>query len=79
MCFLLTVEKPSSVSYEVAAASVGAGLAAYTAVNYLGHVTAGDTVLVVDGASPQGYLTVQAAQAWGAKVCTVSTLVAYPL
>ncbi|BFY97401.1 hypothetical protein BsWGS_00441 [Bradybaena similaris] len=62
------IEKPSSVSYEAAAAAVGAGLAAYTAVNYLGHVTAGDTVLVVDGASPQGYLTVQAAQAWGAKV-----------
>jgi NADPH:quinone reductase-like Zn-dependent oxidoreductase len=62
------VEKPPSLSFETAAASVGAGLAAYTAIHYLGHVTAGDTVLVIDGASPEGYLTIQTAQAWGAKV-----------
>ncbi|KAI8774925.1 quinone oxidoreductase protein 1 isoform X1 [Biomphalaria glabrata] len=64
------VEKPSSLSHEVAAAVVGTGLAAYTAIHYLGHVTAGDTVLVIDGASPQGYLTIQVAQLWGAKVLT---------
>ncbi|CAL1532411.1 unnamed protein product [Lymnaea stagnalis] len=63
-------EKPLSISHEVAAATVGAGLSAYTAIHYLGHVTAGDTVLVIDGATPQGYLTIQAAQLWGAKVLT---------
>uniref|UniRef100_A0A0B7A5E4 Enoyl reductase (ER) domain-containing protein n=1 Tax=Arion vulgaris TaxID=1028688 RepID=A0A0B7A5E4_9EUPU len=62
------IEKPPSVSHEAAAASVGAGLAAYTAIHYLGHVTAGDTVLVIDGASPLGCLTIQTAQSWGAKV-----------
>ncbi|XP_035825590.1 quinone oxidoreductase-like protein 1 isoform X2 [Aplysia californica] len=62
------VEKPSSVSYELAAASIGAGLSAYTAVHYQGHVTAGDTVLVLEGATPRGSFTVQVAQAWGAKV-----------
>ncbi|XP_059155382.1 quinone oxidoreductase-like protein 1 [Physella acuta] len=61
-------EKPSTVSHEVAAAAIGAGLSAYTAIHYLGHVTAGDTVLVLDGATPQGYFTIQAAQLWGAKV-----------
>ncbi|KAH9513280.1 Quinone oxidoreductase-like protein 1 [Bulinus truncatus] len=64
------VEKPPSLSHEVASAVIGAGLAAYTAVHYLGHVTAGDTVLVIDGATPQGYLTIQIAQLWGAKVLT---------
>ncbi|GFO16441.1 quinone oxidoreductase-like protein 1 [Plakobranchus ocellatus] len=63
-----TMKKPNSVSHESAAASLCAGIAAYTAVHYLGHVTAGDTVLVMDGATPQGYLTIQLAQSFGAKV-----------
>ncbi|GFS17446.1 quinone oxidoreductase-like protein 1 [Elysia marginata] len=63
-----TVKKPKDISHEVAAVSLCAGIAAYTAVHYLGHVTAGDTVLVMDGASPQGYLTIQLAQSFGAKV-----------
>ena len=68
ICFHLTVEKRKDISHEVAAVSVCAGVAAYTAVHYLGHVTAGDTVLVMDGATPQGLLTIQLAQSFGAKV-----------
>ena len=52
----------------MAAASVGTGLSAYTAIHYQGHVTAGDTVLVLDGGTPRGSFTVQVAQSWGAKV-----------
>jgi len=62
------VEKPNTISYKMAAACIGVGLAAYTAVHYQGHVTAGDTVLVLDGGTPKGNLMVQVAQAWGAKV-----------
>jgi len=62
------VEKPDSLSYAAAAVSLGAGLPAYTALHYHGHVTAGDTVLVVDGATARGALMLQLAQAWGGKV-----------
>lgn len=63
-----TAKKPGNVSHEVAAVSLCAGIAAYTAVHYLGHIAAGDTVLVMDGATPQGFLTIQLAQSFGAKV-----------
>lgn len=62
------VEKPNSVSDKIAATCIGLGLAAYTAMHYQGHVTAGDTVLVLDGGTPRGNMMVQMAQAWGAKV-----------
>lgn len=69
------VQKPSRVTHEVAAAVVGDAVRAYTALHYHTHVCAGDTVLIMDGATPQGSIAVQLAQMWGAKVSsTYSTL-----
>ena len=41
---------------------------AYTALHYQSQVCAGDTVLVLDGASSFGSVAVQLARQWGAKV-----------
>jgi len=69
------VKKPSHVPHEDAAAAVGDCVSVYTALHYHTHVCAGDTVLVIDGATPRGSVAVQVAKLWGAKVmATYSTL-----
>ena len=74
-CFLLNafvVKKPSRISHEEAAATIGDAVRAYTALHYHTHVCAGDTVLIMDGATPAGSIAVQMAQLWGAKVKILS-------
>ena len=56
------------MSFMLGAAALGDGLAAYTALHYCGHVTSGDTVLIVDGAQTWRPLAIQLAQGWGVKV-----------
>ena len=68
------MKKPSHVSHEEAAAAIGDALRVYTALHYHTHVCAGDTVLIIDGATPSGCIAVQMAQMWGAKVGTESVL-----
>ncbi|GAB1605709.1 quinone oxidoreductase-like protein 1 [Argonauta hians] len=67
------VKKPEMLSFEDAAAGVGDCVHAYTALHYLCHLCAGDTVLVMDGATPHGSLAIQLALNWGAKVITTVT------
>ena len=64
----ILVKLPKDVSFEDAAATIGDGVRAYTALFYHGHLCAGDTVLIVDGASNAGALMIQLATLWGAKV-----------
>ncbi|XP_076444935.1 quinone oxidoreductase-like protein 1 [Babylonia areolata] len=69
------VKKPHHVSHEEAAATIGDAVRAYTALHYHTHVCAGDTVLIMDGATPAGSIAIQLALLWGAKVMTTySTL-----
>ena len=63
-----SVKKPRMLSFEDAAAGIGDCVRAYTALHYQAQVCAGDTVLVLDGASSFGSATVQLARQWGAKV-----------
>ena len=56
------------LNFEDAAAGIGDCVRAYTALHYQAQVCAGDTVLVLDGASSFGSVTVQLARRWGAKV-----------
>lgn len=65
---MFLVKKPDRLSYEEAVAGVGDCLKAYTALYYQAHVTGGDTVLVIDGASSFGNIAIQLASQWGAKV-----------
>lgn len=62
------VKKPERISFVDAAGCIGDALKAYTALHYLGRLNSGDTVLVLDGASSFGSLTVQLALHWGARV-----------
>ncbi|XP_054753499.2 quinone oxidoreductase-like protein 1 [Lytechinus pictus] len=66
------VIKPEKVSYRDAASCVGEGLKMYTALRYLGHLHGGETILIMDGARPAGYIGIQLAQGWGAKVITTA-------
>lgn len=71
-CMLLVVYAvvvlPDSTDCEVAACCIGDGVRAYNALQYLGRVSFGDTVLIMDAATSFGSLAVQLAHAWGAKV-----------
>lgn len=68
------VIKPNSVSFIDAASCIGEGMTAYLALHYLGRMTSGDTILVVNGASPLGSACIQLAHHWGARVvATCST------
>ncbi|KAL3883378.1 hypothetical protein ACJMK2_029650 [Sinanodonta woodiana] len=68
------VKKPPMLSHEAAAAGIGDCMKAYTALHYQAKVCGGDTVLVIDGATPFGNVAVQLARIWGAKViATVSS------
>jgi len=64
----VVVRLPNTVEHEVAACCIGDGVRAYIALQYLGRVSFGDTVLIMDAATSFGSLTVQLAHAWGAKV-----------
>ncbi|XP_055947941.1 quinone oxidoreductase-like protein 1 [Argiope bruennichi] len=63
-------KKPETVSFVDAAACIGDAVRSYTALHYLGRLSHGDTVLVMDGASAFGSLCIQLAHHWGAKVIT---------
>ncbi|XP_051782247.1 quinone oxidoreductase-like protein 1 [Erpetoichthys calabaricus] len=62
------VLKPEKVNWVEAAGTIRDGLCAYTALHALSHVSSGKTVLVLDGASPLGIVTIQLAHHRGAKV-----------
>ncbi|GLH01212.1 Quinone oxidoreductase-like protein 1 [Gryllus bimaculatus] len=64
--------KPDGVSFVEAAACIGDAVKAYTALHYLGRLTSGDTVLILNGASPFGSVCIQLAHHWGAKILTTS-------
>ena len=59
---------PDGVDHEMAACCIGEGVRAYIALQYLGRVSFGETVLVMDAATSFGSLAVQLAHVWGAKV-----------
>ena len=69
MC--VAVVLPDSLGHELAACCIGDGVRAYIALQYLGRVSYGDTVLIMDAATPFGSLAVQLAHTWGAKVSVV--------
>jgi len=62
------VKKPERLSFEQAAAGIGDAVKAYTTLFYQARVCSGDTVLIIDGATPFGYIAIQLATQWGAKV-----------
>lgn len=62
------VQKPEKVSWFEAAAVMKDGLGAYTALHTLARMAAGQTLLVLDGASPFGVLAIQLAHYHGVKV-----------
>lgn len=63
-------KKPEQVTFVDAAACIGDAVRSYTALHYLGRISCGDTVLIMDGASSFGSLCIQLAAHWGAKVIT---------
>lgn len=67
------VKKPDKLSFEEAAAVVGDCVKAYTALYYQARLCGGDTVLVMDGATPSGSACLQLASHWGAKVITTAS------
>ncbi|XP_060608471.1 quinone oxidoreductase-like protein 1 [Ruditapes philippinarum] len=70
------VKKPRMLSYVDAAGGIGDCVKAYTALHYQARICAGDTVLVIDGASSFGTAAIQIARLWGAKVITTVNSVA---
>ncbi|XP_065151485.1 quinone oxidoreductase-like protein 1 [Paramisgurnus dabryanus] len=62
------VQKPAKVSWFEAAAVMKDGVRAYTALHTLARMAVGQTVLVLDGASPFGVLAIQLAHYHGVKV-----------
>ena len=62
---------PDGVDHEVAASCIGDGVRAYIALQYLGRVSFGDTVLIMDAATSFGSLAVQLAHSWRAKVTII--------
>ncbi|XP_032063376.1 quinone oxidoreductase-like protein 1 isoform X2 [Aythya fuligula] len=68
----VVVRKPEKVCWVEAAGTVRDGVRAYTALHYLSQVSPGKSVLVMDGASPFGTITIQLAQHRGAKVISTA-------
>jgi len=66
------VKKPTSVSYVEAAGCIGDAVKAYTALHYLGRMCSGETVLILNGASPAGSVAIQLAMMGGVKVLTTA-------
>ncbi|XP_069745079.1 quinone oxidoreductase-like protein 1 isoform X2 [Narcine bancroftii] len=64
------VTKPENVSWVEAAGTIRDGLCAYMALHTHSHVSAGTTVLVMDGASPLGTIIIQLAHHRGARIIT---------
>ncbi|KAL4657011.1 quinone oxidoreductase-like protein 1 isoform X1 [Arapaima gigas] len=62
------VPKPEKVGWVEAAGAIRDGVQSYTALHSLGRVAAGHTLLVLDGASPFGMMTIQVAHYHGVKV-----------
>ncbi|XP_018614255.1 quinone oxidoreductase-like protein 1 isoform X1 [Scleropages formosus] len=62
------VPKPEKVGWVEAAGTIRDGLRAYTALHSLGRVATGHTLLVLDGATPFGMITIQVAHYHGVKV-----------
>ncbi|XP_078088901.1 quinone oxidoreductase-like protein 1 isoform X2 [Mustelus asterias] len=62
------VTKPENVSWVDAAGTIRDGLRAYMALHTHSHISAGTTVLVMEGANPFGTIVVQLAHHRGAKV-----------
>ncbi|XP_062866556.1 quinone oxidoreductase-like protein 1 isoform X2 [Trichomycterus rosablanca] len=62
------VQKPEKVSWFEAAGAIKDGLKAYTALHTQARMAVGQTLLVLDGASPFGVLTIQLAHYHGVKV-----------
>lgn len=60
------------MEFSAAAAVIGDGLKAYTALYSLARLEAGDTVLVIGGGLSWGCLVTQLAHHWGAKVLATS-------
>lgn len=67
------VRKPDRMGFAEAAAGIGDSVKAYTALHYQARVCGGDTVLVMDGATPFGCVALHLASHWGAKVITTSS------
>lgn len=66
------VHKPVSLSCVTVAAALHDAVSAYTALHTLAHMTARQSVLVVDGASAFGLMCIQLAWYHGLKVLTTS-------
>lgn len=66
------VQKPEKLSCVSAAGALRDGVSAYTALHTLAHMTAGHTLLVMDGASSFGLMCIQLATYHGVKVLTTS-------
>ncbi|KAG9262454.1 quinone oxidoreductase-like protein 1 isoform X2 [Astyanax mexicanus] len=62
------VQKPEKVGWFEAAGAIKDGLKAYTALHTLARIAVGQTLLVLDGASPFGLLAIQLAHYHGVKV-----------
>ncbi|XP_077976859.1 quinone oxidoreductase-like protein 1 isoform X2 [Glandiceps talaboti] len=68
------VVKPRRVTFSEASACLVDGIRAYTALQYLARISAGETILVLDAANSAGTILIQLAQLWGVKViATAST------
>ncbi|XP_061546152.1 quinone oxidoreductase-like protein 1 isoform X5 [Phycodurus eques] len=68
----VVVEKPAKLSCTSVAAALEDGLRAYSALHAHARVAAGQTLLVVDGASSFGLMCIQLASYHGVKVLTTS-------
>ncbi|XP_067849356.1 quinone oxidoreductase-like protein 1 isoform X2 [Heptranchias perlo] len=66
------VTKPDKVSWVDAAGTIRDGLRAYMALHTHSHVSAGTTVLVMEGANPFGTIVIQLAHHRGAKVISTA-------
>lgn len=66
------VKKPEMLSFEDAACGIGDCIRAYTALHCLCRLSAGDTVLVIEGSTPFCSIVIQLALSWGAKVITTA-------
>lgn len=62
------VKKPEMLSFEDAACGIGDCVRAYTALHCLCRLCAGDTLLVIGGATSFSNIVIQLALSWGAKV-----------
>jgi len=66
------VIRPPLIQPETAVTGLREGLRAYTALQYSAKMTAGDTILVLNGADATGHIAIQLASIWGAKVITTA-------